>query len=34
VKQHFESKMMTQALTKDKALKAVLFEELNDLLML
>jgi hypothetical protein len=34
VKQNFESKMTTPALTKDKASKAVLFEELDGLLML
>jgi len=34
VKQHFDSKMTTQALTEDKTLKAVLFEELDGLLML
>jgi hypothetical protein len=34
VKQHFESNMTTQAVTKDKALKAVRFEELDGLLIL
>jgi hypothetical protein len=34
VKQHFERKMTTQALTKDKASKAVLFGKLDGLLIL
>jgi len=34
VKQHFDSQITTQASTKDKALRAVLFEDLDGLLIL